>query len=91
MGILSCLNIEVFDPSACNRISVALCLFFPLSVGLLLDSSRWDSARRRCRARSFFRFAASEASSSSIDAPSLSRIREMDGILFGGFELWIKD
>lgn len=86
MGIFSCLNREVFDPSACNRRSVALCLFFPLSVGLLLDSRRWDSVRRRWRARSFFRLADSEASSSLIKVPSLSRIRGMDRLLLGGFD-----
>lgn len=37
---------------------------------------------------SFFRLADSEASSSAIEAPSLSRIMEMEGELFGSLELW---
>ena len=47
VGILSCLNIDTFEPNACNRISVALCLLFPWSVGFVDDSRRCDSLSRR--------------------------------------------
>jgi hypothetical protein len=47
MGIFSCFNIEVLDPNAWSRRSVALCLLFPLRVGLDAESRRWDSVRRR--------------------------------------------
>jgi len=88
IGIFSCFKIEVLDPSACSRKSVALWRLFPLTVGLLAESRRCDSARSRCKARSFLRFAASEGSSSSIDAPDLSRRTETFGVDLGSFELW---
>ncbi len=69
---------------------MALCLLFPLSVGFVEDSRRWDSVRSRWRARSFLRFAASEASSSSIVLPALSRMIDTVGVLFGTFELCLQ-
>ena len=87
IGIFSCFRIDVLDPNACNRRSVALCRLLPLRVGLFAESRRWDSARSRWSARSFFRFAASEASSSSTDMPALSRSTETAGADLGSFEL----
>jgi hypothetical protein len=78
---------EVLDPSACKRKSVALCLFFPVVIGLLADSRRCDSASSRCNAKSFFKFADSEASSSSTIIPDLLWTMDMAGVLLGGFEL----
>lgn len=68
-GIFFCSRLELLDPSASSRRSVALCLFLPLGPDNGEDGSpdwrRCDSLSRRCRARSFFRFAASELSSSA--------------------------
>jgi hypothetical protein len=69
---------------------VALWRLLPLSVGFDAESRRWDSARRRCRARSFLRLAASETSSSAIVAPVLPRIRDAASVPLGGLELCIK-
>ena len=66
---------------------MALCRLLPLSVWFVAESRRWDSVRSRCRARSFLRLAASEASSSGIVAPALSRIRDAVGVIWGGLEL----
>lgn len=65
-GIFSCTRIDLFAPSLCTRRSVALCLFVPLGSWLPDDEERrCDSDSRRCRARSFLRFAASETSEGS--------------------------
>jgi hypothetical protein len=67
--------------------SVALCLLEPLSVGLEDESSRCDSASRRCSARSFFRLADSEASSSE-GREVLDVLVPTEGVLsVGGLEL----
>lgn len=87
IGIFSCFSIDTLDPKACSRRSVALWRLLPLNVGLAAESRRWDSVRRRWRARSFFRLAASEASSSSIAAPISSRTVSIAGELDRGFEL----
>lgn len=86
MGIFSCFIIDVFDPNACNLRSVALCRLLPLSVGFFEDSRRCDSARSRCKARSFFRFAASDGSSSSV-VSGFPRSREVSMVVLGGLEV----
>jgi hypothetical protein len=55
-------------------------------MGFVEDSRRWDSARRRWRARSFLRFAASERSSSSAPTSDLLPITGVFGVVVGGFE-----
>lgn len=63
---------DVLPPRDNSRRSVALCLFLPAGPEERSEASasrRWDSFSRRCRARSFFRFAASVPSSSPLSPP----------------------
>lgn len=59
-----CEYIDDLDPSACCRMSRALCLFRPVGVNDDVASRRWDSSSSLCSAKSFFRFAVSVAPSS---------------------------
>ena len=75
---------DFLEPRACILRSVALCLFLPVGVESE-DERRWDSERRRCRARSCFRRVASDVSSSLVGG--LSGRRGVLGVLDGGLEL----
>lgn len=64
-GIFCCPNIDFFAPRDCSLRSRALCRLTPVGFRSEADSRRCDSFKRRCRAKSFFKFSASPATSAS--------------------------
>ena len=91
-GMFFCSRIDPLLPRDNKRKSVALWRFLPEgSVEEKDESRRWDSLRRRCRAKSFLRFAAS-VPSSAVEASSFAFVGRIFGAVAvseeGGFADW---
>ena len=86
-GIFCCANSDAFAPKACILRSVILSRFAVGVADRVGRSRRWDSFNRRCRSRSFLRFAASVASSFVSTGRVVTFRAEMVLLTGGGFEL----